>query len=138
MKRVLFPKEERAIFFPSVPESINPLLLANSIAKELPKVVIMIDASITQSEKLGEDACALLEFIQPKQKIDFLLFDEIPESNHPEAFERHCDRISALSQLAAKEKNLHRRINSGHCQYSRCNPFALPAAQPTKGNRDNT
>ena len=57
MKRVLLPKEERAIFFPSVPESINPLLLANSIAKELPKVVILIDASITQSEKLGEDAC---------------------------------------------------------------------------------
>jgi len=108
MKRVLLPMEERAIFFPSVPESINPLLLANSIAKQLPKVVMLIDASITQSEKLGEDACALLEFIQPKQKIDFLLFDEIPESTHPEAFERHCDRISALSQLAAKEKNLHR------------------------------
>ena len=69
MKRVLFPKEERAIFFPSVPESINPLLLANSIAKELPKVVILIDASITQSEKLGEDACRFSNSFSRNKKL---------------------------------------------------------------------
>ena len=54
--------------------------------------------SITKAESWG-DITGIAEQICPKENFRFHLFDEAPESTHPDAFDRICERTSVLSLL---------------------------------------
>ncbi|MGY8713068.1 MAG: hypothetical protein ACKVJ1_04240, partial [Verrucomicrobiia bacterium] len=99
MKRVLIPKKVPATFIHSLPEAATPALAANFLADQGNPIAILIEESIPKAEEWGEDVAAFLESFNPDQKIEFHLFDCIPESNHPDAFEKICDRLTILSTL---------------------------------------
>lgn len=99
MKRVLIPKEVPGTFIHSLPESATAALAANFLVNQGNGVAILVEENIPKAEEWGEDVAAFLESFNPNQKIEFHLFDCVPESNHPDAFEKICDRLTILSSL---------------------------------------
>lgn len=103
MKKVVIPKGATATFIHSLPESATPALAANFLVKNGPKVAIIIEESIPKAEEWGEDIAAFMENFYPQGKIEFFVFDGPPENNHPDAFEKVCDRLTVLSALLRSE-----------------------------------
>ena len=99
MKKVVIPKGATATFIHSLPESATPALAANFLASKGHKVANLIEESIPKAEEWGEDIAAFLESLNPQKKIEFFIFDCPPENNHPDAFEKICDRLTILSAL---------------------------------------
>ena len=62
-------------------------------------VAIVIGETLSEAETKCEDISALVEAVLPDEKIDFHCFDKIPGSDHPDAFDRTCERLSILSAL---------------------------------------
>ena len=104
MKRVQIPKDVQCSFIHSLPEAATPALAANFIASNGHSVVILVDENIPKAEEWGEDVASFLENLKPDLEIEFHLFDCAPESNHPDAFDKICDRLTVLSSLIQKEK----------------------------------
>jgi len=99
VKRVLIPGEVPSTFIHSLPEAATPALAANFLANQGNSIAILVEESIPKAEEWGEDVAAFLESFDSQKKIEFHLFDCVPESNHPDAFERICDRLTILSSL---------------------------------------
>ena len=99
MKRVVIPKGIPAKFAHSFPESATAALAANHIAQTNSSLSILVEESIPKAEEWGEDVASFLENLYPEKKTYFYLFDSSPDPNHPDAFERICERLTVLSQL---------------------------------------
>ena len=99
MKRILLPEKANATFYPSLPESAHACLTANTWIKSGNSCLVLLAESITRAEYLGEDIAGIAEKICPERNFRFHLFDEAPESTHPDAFDRICERTSVLSLL---------------------------------------
>ncbi len=99
MKRVLIPKEVPATFIHSFPEAATPALAANFLANQGHSIAILIEESIPKAEEWGEDVAAFMESFNSNQKVEFHLFDSVPNANHPDAFEKICERMTILSSL---------------------------------------
>ena len=71
---------------------------------------------------MGEDLAALSEYLSPETKICFHLYDEIPESNHPDAFDRNCERATVLSLLRhlQNQSDLNQRLIIGTTPEALC------------------
>jgi len=54
---------------------------------------------MTKAESWGEDVAGVAEQLSPGLAVRFHLFDEAPDSTHPDAFDRTCERTSVLSLL---------------------------------------
>mgnify|MGYP001159956559 FL=1 len=104
MKRVQAPTGNHSLFLPSIPEASNAPIAANLIASGDYQVAILVDESISKSELWGEDTLGFLEFLQPKKRLSFYVFDCPPSPSHPDAFERDCDRISVLSKMLSADE----------------------------------
>ena len=68
---------------------------------------MLLSESITKAESWAEDITGIAEQICPDVNFRFHLFDEAPESTHPDAFDKICERTSVLSILSEPfgEKN---------------------------------
>ena len=99
MKRVVIPSGRDAMFLHGVPEAATAILAADHIYKSKPKVVILLTESIPKAEEWAEDVAAFLESVELGLQIRLHLFDEPPSIEHPDAFERICDRLAVLSVL---------------------------------------
>lgn len=104
MKRVQIPKDVQCSFIHSLPEAATPALAANFIVSNGHSVVVLVDENIPKAEEWGEDVASFLENLKPDLGIEFHLFDCAPASNHPDAFDKICDRLTVLSSLIQKEK----------------------------------
>ena len=62
-------------------------------------VAVIIGETLSEAETKCEDIAALSEAIHPNEKIDFHCFDKTPNPDHPDSFERTCERLSLLSAL---------------------------------------
>lgn len=105
MKRVVIPKGIPAKFAHSFPEPATAALAANTIAKHNYNLSILIEEDIPKAEEWGEDTASLLEEINPSKKIHFHIFDHAPDSSHPDAFDRICERLTVLSILLQIDQN---------------------------------
>ena len=99
MKRVLIPREVPATFIHSLPEAATSALAANFLTDQGHSIAILVEESIPKAEEWGEDVAAFMESLNPDQKVEFHLFDSVPDPNHPDAFEKICERMTILSSL---------------------------------------
>lgn len=99
MKRIKLPKEAKAKFIHSFPEAGHACMAAETWLKDESNCLVLLSDSIASSEEWGEDLIRLAEMFSPQNQFLFHLFDEIPETSHPEAFERNCERANVLSLL---------------------------------------
>ena len=99
MKRISLPQKAKAIFYPSLPDSAHACLAVNDWVRTGNPCLVLLSESITKAESWGEDITGIAEQICPKENFRFHLFDEAPESTHPDAFDRICERTSVLSLL---------------------------------------
>ncbi len=65
---------------------------------------IILGDTLDEAEELGEDVAALSETLTSK-KVSFHLFDRTPSTDHPEFFERTCNRLSILSELRNRNES---------------------------------
>ena len=110
MKRILLPQKAKATFYPSLPESAHACLTANDWLSAGNPCLIIVSESITKAESWGEDIAAIAEQISPGENFRFHLFDEAPESTHPDAFDRICERTSVLSVLGELKDGAKERL----------------------------
>ena len=110
MKRILLPQKAKATFYPSLPESVHACLTANDWLSAGNPCLILVSESITKAESWGEDIAAIAEQISPGENFRFHLFDEAPESTHPDAFDRICERTSVLSVLGELNDGAKERL----------------------------
>ena len=99
MKRITLPTEANAEYIPSFPESGHACFCANSWLAGKRPCLIIISESISKAESWGEDIAAFVEQLMPEINLRLHLFDEAPVDDHPDAFERNCERASVLSLL---------------------------------------
>ena len=97
MKKVVIPKGATATFIHSLPESATSALAANYLASHGHRVAVLVEENIPKAEEWGEDIAAFMENLNPEKKVQFFLFDSPPENNHPDAFEKICDRLTSPS-----------------------------------------
>ena len=100
VKRIILPKGANATYYPSVPESTHACLTVNEWLRTGNPCLILLSESITKAESWAEDITGIAEQICPKENFRFHLFDEAPESTHPDAFDKICERTSVLSILS--------------------------------------
>ncbi|MFP6886651.1 MAG: hypothetical protein VB997_03785, partial [Opitutales bacterium] len=111
MKRVLIPTGRNATFLHGTPEAASAALAADFIDKGKPAVVILLAESIPRAEEWAEDVAAFLELARPESNPHLHIFDEPPSPEHPDAFERSCDRIAVLSTLGEASRSSNVRGN---------------------------
>tara|TARA_A100001015_G_C14662507_1_gene583588 strand:+ start:60 stop:641 length:582 start_codon:yes stop_codon:yes gene_type:complete len=99
VKRITLPTEANAEYIPSFPESGHACFCANSWLAGKRPCLIIISESISKAESWGEDIAAFVEQLMPEINLRLHLFDEAPVDDHPDAFERNCERASVLSLL---------------------------------------
>ena len=99
MKRISLPAYANANFYPSLPESAHAALISSEWLKSGNQCLLLLTESITKAELWGEDVAGITEQLLPEASIRLHLFDETPDSSHPDAFERMCERVSVLSLL---------------------------------------
>ncbi len=110
MKKVVIPKGATATFIHSLPESATPALAANYLASHGHRVAVLVEENIPKAEEWGEDIAAFMENLNPEKKVHFFLFDSPPENNHPDAFEKICDRLTVLSALLRRDLDKNSQI----------------------------
>ena len=71
-------------------------MAAETWLKDESNCLVLLSDSIASSEEWGEDLIRLAEMFSPQNQFLFHLFDEIPETSHPEAFERNCERANVM------------------------------------------
>ena len=99
MNRIYLPASAKAKFYPSLPESAHAALIASEWLKSGNQCLLLLTESITKAELWGEDVAGITEQLLPEASIRLHLFDEMPDSSHPDSFERMCERVSVLSLL---------------------------------------
>ena len=104
VKKVLIPKGIESTFIHSLPESATAALAANLLVENGHSIAILVEESMPKAEEWGEDIAVFIENLQTKGKVEFYLFDNAPKSNHPDAFDKICDRSTVLSSLLRKGK----------------------------------
>lgn len=73
MKLACFPKGNKSLFFPSLPEAATAPLVANFMSQNDYGVVILVADSISKAELWGEDVAGLITFLKPEKKISLSL-----------------------------------------------------------------
>ena len=115
----------KAVFYPSLPESAHGCLVANTWLESGNQCLLLITESIIKAESWGEDVAGIAEQLSPGLAVRFHLFDEAPDSTHPDAFDRICERTSVLSflgQFTQSGKSREKLIVLPHPK--RCVPLA--------------
>ena len=65
------------------------------------KVAIVLGETLSDAENKCEDIAAILETISLNQKVEFHSLDTLQQQDHPDAFDKFCERISLLSKRGA-------------------------------------
>ena len=91
--------ESKSKIHPLISRSGHACIAAETWLKEGSKCLVLLSDSIASAEEWGEDVIRLAEMFSPEDQFLLHLFDEIPETNHPDAFERNCERANVLSLL---------------------------------------
>ena len=106
MKRIFLPESISASFFPNFPEQTVTLWAASNWNKQQSRVIVVLDESLAQAEEKGDDLTAIHKTLYPDNLVEFYLWEKAPDLDHPEAFEKECDRISLLSKLLSMKADL--------------------------------
>ena len=99
MKRVCLPESIPSLHFPNFPEQAIAPWAASNWAKQQNAVIFILDESLARAEEKGEDLTAIQKSLFKDLTVEFYLWDKAPSPDHPEAFEKECDRIALLSKL---------------------------------------
>jgi len=99
MKRLCLPECITALHFPNFPEQAIAPWVASNLSKQQSSVIIILDESLAQAEEKGEDLTAILKSLFQDITLEFYLWGQAPSPDHPDAFEKECDRIALLSKL---------------------------------------
>ena len=99
MKRVELPSSTASLFVPNCPSQGSTFLLTDIWERNGQMVAVIIGETLSEAETKCEDIAALFEAIHPSRKIDFHCFDKTPSPDHPDSFDRICERLSLLSAL---------------------------------------
>ena len=100
MKRVLLPPDRDATFLHGVPEAASAAMAADFLlGPDIPPVAILLAEDSSRAEEWGEDVAAFLQATRPGVPLRLHIFEEPPGPDHPDAFERLCDRLAVLAAL---------------------------------------
>ena len=99
MKRLCLPESISSLHFPNFPEQAIAPWVASNWGKQQNDVIIILDESLARAEEKGEDLVAIQKSLFRDLTVEFFLWDKAPSPDHPEAFEKECDRIALLSKL---------------------------------------
>ena len=99
MKRIELPSSTASLFIPNCPSQGSTFLLTDIWERYGQVVAVIIGETLSEAETKCEDIAALSEAIHPNEKIDFHCFDKTPNPDHPDSFDRTCERLSLLSAL---------------------------------------
>ena len=99
MKKIELPSSQSSLFAPNCPSQGASFLIADYWLKYSLPVTVVIGETLSEAEAKCEDIAALVEAVLPDEKIDFHCFDKTPQPDHPDAFDRTCERLSILSAL---------------------------------------
>ena len=99
MKKIEPPGSLKSTFIPNCPSQAAIAVVADLWIDKKCRVAIVIGESLPDAENKCEDIAAFAEAFYPCTALDFHSFDYPPGSDHPDAFERNCERISLLSSL---------------------------------------
>ena len=130
MKRVVIPSGRDAMFLHGVPEAATAILAADFIYKAKPKIVILLTESIPKSEEWAEDIAAFLDSTKQDSRIRLHLFDQPPSTEHPDAFDRICDRLAVLSALGERS-NTERASSENSALLLAATPESILAPCPS-------
>jgi transcription-repair coupling factor (superfamily II helicase) len=99
VKRINPPDFLKSVFIPNCPTQATALLVAEQWLKLGCQVAIVIGETLSGAENKCEDIAAIIETISSDRKVKFHSLDLLHEQNHPDAFDKFCERISLLSAL---------------------------------------
>jgi len=99
VKRIELPSSTASLFIPNCPSQGSTFLLTDIWERYGQVVAVIIGETLSEAETKCEDIAALSEAIHPNEKIDFHCFDKTPNPDHPDSFDRTCERLSLLSAL---------------------------------------
>ena len=99
MKRIEPPGSLGTLFIPNCPSHASSIIFADIWAQKKYPVAVVIGQTLPDAENKCEDIAGLTESICPQLGVRYHSFDQAPGPNHPDAFEKVCDRLSLLSSL---------------------------------------
>ncbi|MEL0099695.1 MAG: hypothetical protein VW907_09080, partial [Opitutae bacterium] len=99
MKKIEPPGSLASSFIPNCPKQAATVLLADLWVQKKCPVAIVIGESLPDAENKCEDIAALVESLYPGFPVCFHSFDRPQAIDHPDAFEKTCERLSLLSSL---------------------------------------
>ena len=103
MKRIELPESQESRFIPNCPRQAESAIIADHWLKSKHWVAVVVGETLPDAENKCEDIAALFEVLSPKSTLSFQCFDQSPLPDHPDAFDRTCDRLTLLSLLRAIE-----------------------------------
>ncbi len=99
MKKIQPPSSLGSVFIPNCPGQAATALIADLwVSKNYP-VAIIIGETLPDAENRCEDIAALTESMHPEISVAFHSFDKNQGEDHPDAFEKICERLSLLATL---------------------------------------
>ena len=101
MKRIELPESQESRFIPNCPRQAESAIIADHWLKSKHWVAVVVGETLPDAENKCEDIAALFEVLSPKSTLSFQCFDQSPLPDHPDAFDRTCDRLTLLSLLRA-------------------------------------
>lgn len=99
MKRLFLPENIYSLFLSNFPEQAIAPWVASHWIDEKSSVILILDETLTQAEIKGEDLTSILRELNQDLEVEFYLFDNSPLPDHPDAFDKQCERLSLLSRL---------------------------------------
>ena len=86
-------------FIPHCPSQATAAILADRWAKRNHSVLIVVGETLADAESKCEDIAALYESTNPGVNIKFHSFDKLQGPDHPDSFDKACERLTLLSAL---------------------------------------
>jgi len=103
VKRIELPGSQKSCFAPNlIPQGVSPLTADTWLGLSSP-VCVVLGENIFEAETLCEDISAFTDLFSNLTNPNFYSFNASPPPDHPEAFDRICERLSLLSALRELE-----------------------------------
>ena len=99
VKRIELPCSQHSCFAPNVPLAGVAPLVAETWMQHSSSVCLVPGETIFEAETLCEDVAGFYDIFSVNSKISFYSLNPPPSSDHPEGFERICERLTVLSAL---------------------------------------
>jgi transcription-repair coupling factor (superfamily II helicase) len=104
VKRIELPQSQESRFIPNCPRQAESAIIADHWLKSKHWVAVVVGETLPDAENKCEDIAALFEVLSPKSSLSFQCFDQSPLPDHPDAFDKTCDRLTLLSLLRSIER----------------------------------